>query len=210
VHKTGTVKNDFSNGFSFFWSHIPAASILVLGIALSGCSLDYGSALAEDLGDGIPDTVVFDFSHTVVERGLPRFRLEASRGESYQALKKMKLTDVRFTEYTASGRETSEVEVSTEGHADSAVFYTDTESAELSGSVRFYSAADGVTVESGYLKWDGEARILESRADTVTSLSDDDGTRLSGSGFTADAARKSFAFENRADGRYVAPAEEEE
>ncbi len=205
MDRTGINKKEFSNGFLRSMYHVTTVFLAGLVMVVSGCSLDYGSALAEDLGDGIPDTVVLDFSHTVVENSAPRFRLEAARGESYQALRKMKLVDVRFTEYSAS-----DGEISTEGRADSAVFYTDTESAELSGAVRFYSASDGVTVESGYLKWDGEARILESRADTVTSLSDDDGTRLSGSGFKADAARKSFSFDNRADGRYVAPAEEVE
>jgi LPS export ABC transporter protein LptC len=208
MDRTRINKNEFSNSFLRSMHTVTAAVLASLFFVFSACSLDYGSDLAEDLGDGIPDTVVLDFSHTVVENGVPRFRLEAARGESYQSLKKMKLTDVRFTEYSASEAEKSGVEIATEGHADSAVFYTDTESAELSGAVRFYSAADGVTVESGYLKWDGEARILESRAETVTSLSDDDGTKLSGSGFKADAARKSFSFDNRADGRYVAPAEE--
>ncbi len=175
---------------------------------LSGCSLDYGAAMAEDLAADVPDTVVVGFSHTIVENGSPRFRLEAERGESYQAQKKMKLTGVRFVEYAAGGA-AGGAEATAEGRADSAVFYTDTESAELSGSVRFRSATDGVTVESGYLEWDGEARLLSSRAETVTTLSDDDGTSLSGSGFGADAARRSFSFGNRADGRFASPADDE-
>lgn len=177
----------------------PRGVLSVMLVVLSGCSLDYGAAMAEDLAADVPDTVVVGFSHTVVEDGSPKFRLEAARGESYQAQKKMKLTGVRFVEY-ADGEATAE------GRADSAVFFTDTESAELSGSVRFRSATDGVTVESGYLEWDGEARVLKSRAETVTTLSDDDGTSLSGSGFGADAARRSFSFGNRADGRFMAPA----
>jgi len=75
----------------------------VAAAAVSGCSLDYGAALADDLAEDIPDTVVFDFAHTVVENGSPRFRLEADRGESFQAKKMMKLTGIRFTEYAADG-----------------------------------------------------------------------------------------------------------
>ncbi|PKL25903.1 MAG: LPS export ABC transporter periplasmic protein LptC [Spirochaetae bacterium HGW-Spirochaetae-3] len=171
---------------------------------LSGCSLDYGAAMAEDLAADVPDTVVVGFSHTVIENGAPMFRLEAERGESFQAQKKMRLSDVRFIEYASGG-----LEVAAEGRADSAVFFTDTESAELSGSVRFRSARDGVSVESGYLEWDGKARLLRSRAEIVTTLSDDDGTSLSGSGFGVDAARRSFSFGNRADGRFVAPRDTE-
>jgi hypothetical protein len=141
----------------------------------------------------------------VVEKGLPRFRIEAVRGESYRELRKMKLTEVAFTEYAPDGSGS----VASEGKADSAVFFTDTESAELSGAVRMRSTRDGITVSSSYLKWDGEARTLESRADAVTTLQDDDGSRLSGSGFSVDAARRSFKFGNRTTGSFVAPEQKE-
>ena len=75
--------------------------------------------------------------------------------------------------------------------------------------MRLRSSRDGVTVSSSYLKWDGEARTLESRADAVTTLQDDDGSRLSGSGFSVDAARRSFKFGDRTTGSFVAPEKEE-
>lgn len=181
-----------------------AAAIVAALAALAGCSLDYGDGLAEDLSESVPDTVVHGFSHTVIEDGVPSFRIEAERAESYQGQRKMILSGVRFSEYGLDG-----VEPLSEGYADHAVFHTDTESAELSGSVRFYYVPDGLAVESGYLEWDGEARRLSSRADTVTTLRDDDGSGLSGSGFTADAASKSFEFGNRADGRFVAAEDPE-
>lgn len=191
-----------SSIFSLFIKRLLVPALVA--VAVSGCSLDYGAALADDLAEDIPDTVVFDFSHTVVENGLPRFRLEADRGESFQAKKTMRLTGIRFTEYAAGG-----TGISARGRADLAVFHTDTESAELSGAVSFRAEGDGVTVESGYLRWDGEARVLSSRAETVTTLRDDDGTSLTGAGFGADAARRTFSFGNRADGRFVAPEKAE-
>lgn len=175
--------------------------VALASMCFSACSLDYGTPLAENLGEGVPDTVVYGFSHTVVENGLPRFRLEAERGESYQSLKVLRLTDVRFTEFAADGTGTKKAD----GESDTATFHTDTESAELSGSVRFHSSTDAVTVESGYLSWDGETKQLASRAETVTTLRDDDGTSLSGSGFSVDATRRTFRFGNRVDGRYVTP-----
>ncbi|PKL07948.1 MAG: LPS export ABC transporter periplasmic protein LptC [Spirochaetae bacterium HGW-Spirochaetae-7] len=178
--------------------------VALAALLASACSLDYGTPLSDDFGEDVPDTVVFGFSHTVVENGSPRFKLEADRGEAYQSLKLLKLTAVRFVEYKADGSGA----VNADGKAESAVFHTDTESAELSGSVRFHSTGDAMTVESGYLSWDGEAKELASRAETVTTLRDDDGTWLSGSGFTADAKRRSFRFGNRADGRYVTPKDE--
>lgn len=178
-----------------------AATVALACCALLSCSLDYGTGLANELGADVPDTVVTDFSHTVVENGSPRFRIEAIRAESYESLSMMKLEGVRFTEYVADGSGAMAVQ----GRADSAIFHTDTESAELSGSVSFKSVHEGVTVTSGYLKWDGQSKVLESRAETVTELRKDDGSGLSGSGFSADAARRSFVFRNGAVGRYVAP-----
>lgn len=174
-------------------------AIGLLTMAL-GCSLDYGSALADDLSEGMPDTVVLGFEHTVVDNSFPRFRLEAERAESYQAQRMMKLQGVKFYEFVPGG-----TELSSEGRADSAILHTDTESAEFSGGVLIRSIRDGITVQSGYLEWDGEARMLKSRAETVTSINDDDGSSLAGSGFTADAARRSFSFRNRVDGTFVAP-----
>lgn len=175
-----------------------AAAAFAAAIVAAGCSLDYGTELAEEIGDGTPDAVVLGFEHTVVENGSPRFRISADRGESYRALEKMKLSGVKFVEYSPDG----DGEVVSEGSADSAVLYTDTESAEMSGSVRLRSARDGVTVSSAYLKWDGEAKTLESRADAVTTLADDDGSSLSGSGFRVDARTRSFGFGRRVDGAY--------
>ena len=153
------------SGGAAFWRALSLVTLL-----LSACSLDYGTPLSDDLGEGVPDTVVYGFSHTVVEDGSPRFRFEAERGESYQSLKVLKLRSVRFTEYATDGTG----EVNADGESDAATFHTDTESAELSGSVRFHSSTDAVTVESGYLSWDAEARRLASRAETVTTLRDDE------------------------------------
>lgn len=177
----------------------------MLAASAFGCSLDYGTELAEDIGEGTPDAVVIGFEHTVVENGKPRFRISAKRGESFRELEKMKLSGVKFVEYSPDG----DGKVVSEGSADSAVLYTDTESAEMSGSVLLSSARDGITVSSAYLKWDGDARTLESRADAVTTLADDDGSSLSGSGFKVDAATRSFEFGRRVDGSYSGEDDEE-
>lgn len=170
---------------------IPIACLLVVS-----CSLDYGEALAEELGEDVPDSILYGFQHTVVENGKPRFRLEADLAENFQVTGRTRLTGVRFSEFNAGGG------LVAEGTADSAVFFPDTETAELTGSVSFRRESDGLAVNSGYLKWDGEARLLTSRSDTLTTLRDGDGSRLSGAGFQADAARRSFSFDKGADGSF--------
>ncbi|GAB1431473.1 hypothetical protein MASR2M29_00980 [Spirochaetota bacterium] len=170
-------------------------------LALCSCRLDYGTGLDKDLSEEIPDTVVYDFVHTVAENGSPRFNLKAKRAESYQAKKLMRLYSVSFIEY-AGGSSLDQEQILSEGKADRAVFYTDTESAELSGSVYLYSAKEKSTIRSSYLEWNGESRILSSRADAVSSIYNEEGSGISGSGFGVDANRRSFGFDKHVDGQY--------
>ena len=174
-----------------------AIAILLAAAFAAGCSLDYGTPLSQALGEGMPDTVLYGFSHVVVRDGSPLFALKAERAEVYEAAGKTRLTGVSFTEYASDGSGT----VAAEGRADSAVFHMKTENAELSGAIRYRSVGDGVTIESGYLSWDSESRILSSRLDSVTTLSDEDGDYLSGAGFKADAARRTFSFSEPSHGR---------
>jgi LPS export ABC transporter protein LptC len=180
------------------------------------CSLDYGAALGEDLDERIPDTVIFNFVHTIVENGSPRFRLSAQRAEAFRSARTLKLVGVVFVEYDPvvpmpnGGRSMAVPVVAAEGRADSAVFNTETESADLTGNVRVRSARDGVAVSSAFIRWDGEARLLEGPSESVTTIQDDDGSRVSGAGFKADAARRSFEFTERATGSYSLPAKDGE
>ncbi|HOX92465.1 MAG TPA: LPS export ABC transporter periplasmic protein LptC [Spirochaetales bacterium] len=174
---------------------LAAALALLLG-ALSACSMDYGPAISDTLTESIPDMVLVDFSRTIVENGQRRFVLNAARGEVYSSQNKTRLQDVRFAEYASDGSGT----LVAEGRADSGAFWSDTESADLFGAVSFYSEKDGLRVESGNLRWDGKKRTLSSGGDTTTTLKRNDGSSLSGSGFQADAARRSFSFTRRVDG----------
>lgn len=190
---------------------VPAFLFLV-----SACSLDYGVALGEDLDERIPDTVVFNFVHTIVENGSPRFRLSAQRAEAFRSDHTLKLTGVRFTEYAKAelepggSRSVAAPVLVAEGSADWAVFNTETESAVLTGTVRVRSASDGITVTSAFISWDGEARLLESGSESITTIQDDEGSRVSGAGFKADAARRSFGFTERTTGYYSMPSGEAE
>ncbi|MFH2113897.1 MAG: LPS export ABC transporter periplasmic protein LptC [Spirochaetota bacterium] len=191
-------------------------AVLVFLSLVSACSLDYGALLGEDLDERMPDTVIFNFVHTIVENGSPRFRLSAERAEAFRSTRTLKLVGVGFVEYERvaprpdGSRSIAIPVIAAEGRADSAVFNTETENADLMGNVRVRSASDGVTVTSAFIHWDGEARLLEGGSESVTTIQDDDGSRVSGAGFKADAARRSFEFTERTTGSYSLPAKEAE
>lgn len=172
--------------------------------AFSSCSLDYGSALDKNLSGDVPDTVLYDFVHTVVESGSPRFRIMAKRAEAYQSQKLIRLYNVHFIEYSPEKSNTKGIseQIVSEGSADRAVFYTDTESAVLSGSVYLLSAKEDSIIESSYLEWDGESKSIKSRSDAITSISKGDGSKITGAGFSADSSRRSFSFGKFVSGHY--------
>ena len=191
------------------------AALVVFSLA-SACSMDYGAALGENLDERIPDTVIFNFVHTIVENGSPRFRLSAERADAFRSTRTLKLVGVSFVEYERAApgpdgsRSTAVPVVVAEGRAESAVFNTESESADLMGNVRVRAARDGVAVSSAFIRWDGEARLLEGPSESVTTIQDDDGSRVSGAGFKADAARRSFGFSERTTGYYSLPAKDAE
>jgi LPS export ABC transporter protein LptC len=171
---------------------------LFILLYISGCSLDYGQGFSAELDEDMPDAVFIKFQHTVVENNQARFRLEADRGESFLSQNIMKLVNAQFTEYSAEEKD----KIMAEGTAEFVLFYSETESAEFSGAVRFKSVEEKVTFESSYLLWDGETKVLESRAEAVTTITKDDGSYLTGSGFRSDSKRRSIEFTNYADGLF--------
>ncbi|MBU0936186.1 MAG: LPS export ABC transporter periplasmic protein LptC [Spirochaetes bacterium] len=186
--------------------------------------MDYTQAFPEDLADTIPDTVVYNFRHTVVQDGAIRFVLEAEKAETWEKSGRITMKGVSFTEYSArpeaggarpeaggaepatSGSSADSTENSlrivASGQADSAVFFTRTESAELKGNVEFSAPEDDIAVRSGNLSWDGDKRTLASQLDTLTMLSSGQSS-ISGAGFSANARNRSFRFQETVIGRFI-------
>lgn len=173
------------------------ANLLLAGSLLAACSLDYAAALPEELGDGIPDTVVYGFSHTVVQNGNIRFVLKAEQAETWEKKGQIVMRGINFTEYGTDSQD-----IVAQGTADQGIFHTKTESADLKGNVYFAAPGDQISIRSGNLSWDGEKQTLASQLDTITELSSKQ-SRLSGAGFAADARRRSFIFQETISGRFV-------
>jgi hypothetical protein len=165
--------------------------------AAAGCSFDYrGATLAEELGEEIPDTVVLGFSRTVVRDGRVILRLEAGEARSFTDSSTIVLVDVHFQELDSAGG------VVAEGWVSNAVFHTDTENAETSGSVRIHSAREEASLEASDLVWEKEGRVLRALDEPVI-LRKDDGSLLQGRGFEADFRNRSVRFVHGVTGTIV-------
>ena len=125
--------------------------VILALIPLVGCSLDYSQvSVTEEMSKEIPDSVLHNFSYTKVEGGSPAYEIEAEQAEFYSEQDRTYINQLEFREYDDDG------ELITEGKAESAVFFTDSENAELEGSLSFYSATEEATVATDYLYWDNE------------------------------------------------------
>ncbi len=164
----------------------------------SACSLNYNEArLAEDIAEETPETIMVNFTHTIVYDGKVWVRLEAERGETYGEKKQIVLTNVYFQEFDEEG------ELLNEGWADRAWFDTDSEDARLSGSISIYSVQDEAVIEAENLAWTGEGKKLAADPEDVVILKKEDGSFVEGKGFTADFRKKTLTFEAAVKGSYV-------
>jgi len=167
-------------------------------VALVGCSMNYrATEVAEKTGEGIPDTVAVDIVHKIFKNGHLSLILEASRAETFNAQKKTIITDARFQELDDKGKKV------TEGQAGSIVFHSDTENAEISGSVSVHSASEKAKVTADSFSWENKAKRLSAPPTETVIVKKDDGSSVRGTGFIGDFRVRQIAFSGRVEGTYV-------
>jgi LPS export ABC transporter protein LptC len=172
---------------------------------MAGCSLDYSSLyVTEDMSEEIPDSILYNFTHTSVKNGTPIFRLSAGTAYMYNKKQGTQLTDILFEAYNGNG------EIITEDRADEAVFFTDSEDAEFWGNLFFYSLSEEASFETSYLYWNNEQKKLVGRDDRDVRIMRDSGTEILGTGFEAEARTRVVTFSGPVTGTYVLEDEDEE
>ena len=174
-------------------------------LVMAGCSLDYEEGtIAEDISENIPNLVLFDVEQTLVSKGVPAYRVSAERGETFNKRNTTILYNVLFQELDSDG------EIITEGWADHVVFHTDTENAELTGELSFYSSKEEAQIEADYLEWNDETQTLTGRPNETVSIREKSGSNVSGTGFVGEFSEKRIEFSGAASGEYIDEEEGEE
>lgn len=171
----------------------------------SGCSLDYSDArIAEDITEETPDTILINFTHTIVTNGKVSVILKAERAETFGKRKQVVLKNAHFLEFDEEGS------VLTEGSADEAIFYTDSEDAHISGSIFIYSPEEETGIYAESFSWTKDGKKLQANPEDQVTLKKDDGSYVEGKGFKADFRKKKLEFSSEVRGRYVWEEEEED
>ncbi|MFW5694506.1 MAG: LPS export ABC transporter periplasmic protein LptC [Alkalispirochaeta sp.] len=168
---------------------------VVVLLVLGGCTFDYSGAEVERDGqERIPQVELVDVE-MVIERS-NRLELSAARIASYPEEGYQELRDVRFSEFGPDGA------LRLEGRADEGRLDLDTEDVELRGDVSFYSTVEEASIESAFLYWSAETRVLSSSEDAPVVIAREDGSRVEGRGMEVDGRRNSVTFSRGVQGVY--------
>jgi len=176
-------------------------NLLFLTFLFFSCSLDYeGALLDEEISGKTPNTVLINFSETVVKKGSTAYLVKAERAETFDKKNLTVFTGLYFAEYGNDNL------VATEGGAQKAYFYSDTEDIEFDESFRIDSLDEGYYIEGSSVFWDGKAKTLSSGGKNnkeEIEIGKNDGSFIRGTGFRSSASDKSFSFESGAQGIFV-------
>ncbi len=183
---------------------IRRCALMLIGLVFFvGCSLDYSAIyVTESMSEALPDSILYEFTHTSVKNGLPVFRLSAAEAYIYNKKEETRLVGVLFQEFDDNGN------MSTEGQADEAVFFTKTENAEFWGDLSFYSIAEESNFSTAYLYWNNQEKKLTGREDAPVLIHKDSGTEILGIGFETEARTRIVTFSGKVSGKYVFEEEE--
>ncbi|MBN2659237.1 MAG: LPS export ABC transporter periplasmic protein LptC [Spirochaetales bacterium] len=161
------------------------------------CSLDYSDAgLADTLSEEVPDIIIENYESVEVRNGSPALKIEAEEALFFNTKEETHLSGVDFYNY-------EDRKVSTHGKTSTAILDMKSGDASMSGGILIESEEDSSRLEAQSLNWIDDDRLLSSGRGEVVSVRDQDGSRLEGSGFSADIKRKEIIFEGEVSGEFI-------
>ncbi|MCQ2603576.1 MAG: LPS export ABC transporter periplasmic protein LptC [Spirochaetia bacterium] len=172
--------------------------IILAAVMCTGCSLNYEEAdISDTFSEQLPNSVLFNFSQTVVENRNISYSIAADRAALYDQQGITYFDNIIFREYDDKGQ------TGTEGAAEKAIYNTNNDNIIFDGKLIINAIKQDFIVRSDYIEWDNEKKIMKSLDNTKVSIEQGDGTRIEGTGFIADASGKSFTFLEKTEGKFI-------
>ena len=158
--------------------------ILVIASLSLSCSLDYSDAgIVETLSEEIPNTIIYKYKTVEIQNGSPILQIEADKAEVYDSKEETYLLNVNFYNY-------KDDKINNHGSTDFAVLKMKSGDAVLTGSIEIESIEDETSLRAESLSWKDDEKILSSEPKDKVTVRDEDGSVLSGLGFSADIKSK--------------------
>lgn len=150
-----------------------------------GCSLKYSQSYQDE--SNVPEFIFTDAVYTKYEDDAKKLSLSAGVLEQYKEGNSMYARDVSFQLLKKTG------EIETEGSCKLLSANSDEEKYTLYDDIKIKNIDENLEVTAGSIRWNGKSeQLTSSRNDMVTIKKGD--TTMQGSGFSASAISKKFAF----------------
>jgi LPS export ABC transporter protein LptC len=185
-------------------TNFPGLFCLFIALLTAACSFDYGNVPVDN---NDPSMILTETEYVRVRNGNPAARLTAEEVRQYEAKHSWELDGVSFEQFNAAPEGFGKIpDVNARGKAGSARMETDTGNFSMSGGVALEVISEGIVMETGEVFWQDKERLLS--APGQLDITRDDGTIITGRGFSADIRRRTFEFESAAEGAVVDEEEE--
>lgn len=171
--------------------------ILFLTVFLSlftGCSLKYDESTPDE--SDLPEFIFTNASFRRYENRKSSMVLNAGRLEQYKDGKTMYGKDIHFEVFNDNGKMT------TSGECGYLASNTGTERYALYKNIKIQNFEEELQLMADALKWNAKTeQLTSSRSDTVTIIKGK--TTIHGSGFSASALSKKYAFTGVVTGQFI-------
>jgi LPS export ABC transporter protein LptC len=178
-------------------------SLLPFLFSFSSCSFDYGNQDGADKNQ--PDIIMENVEYVRVRSADPQARFQAERLERYEERGIIELRNFSFEQFGSSVEE-----VNAYGRAGSASVEIDSGDIRMDDGVRIDVDTEDLAIETKWLEWKDKERTLASGEKEEVSIYQESGTAFTGTGFYANARRRTWEFAGNVSGTYIKDDDEEE
>jgi len=182
---------------------LPTPYSLLLLFSLVSCSFDYGNQEGADKNQ--PDIVMENVDYVRMRSADPQARFQAERLERYEERGIIELRNFSFEQFGSHGEE-----VSAYGRAGSASVEIDSGDIRMDDEVRIDVDTEDLAIETKWLEWKDKERTLTGGEEEEVNIYQESGTAFTGTGFHADARRRTWEFIGNVGGTYIQDDDEEE
>jgi LPS export ABC transporter protein LptC len=173
----------------------PIFALLSCLLPLAACSFDYGTQGSDK---SQPDIVMENVEYVRVRSADPQARFQAERLERYEERRIIELRNFSFEQFGNRGED-----INAYGRAGSASIELDSLDMRLDNGVRIDVDSEDLAIETKWLEWKDEARTLTGGPENEVNIFQEKGTAFTGTGFHADARRRTWEFSGSVSGTYV-------
>jgi len=176
---------------------------LFMLILFFGCTFDYGEK--EPSSEEQPGLVMENVEYVRVRAADPKARFQAERTERYEKQGVMRIQNLTFEQYGERGNE-----INAMGSAGYASVEIQSGDIFMDQNVKIEVETEDITIETYQLEWRDEPHILSTPEENEVNISQDNGTRFTGTGLYVETRKHQWEFKGYVDGLFVHEDEEAE